>query len=115
MCRCGLPTAATPLWQLAQPLVIPAWLNFVPGLLPVVPALGVAPSSAATPVGAFVPEELAGILVVALGLLVAVPGFACPVGLAAGPVAPIGGALEKLLAKFVVRFCWAAPCAAAGA
>jgi hypothetical protein len=30
MCVAGLPSAATPLWQLAQPLVIPAWLNFPP-------------------------------------------------------------------------------------
>src|SRR5271166_3865677 len=30
MCVAGLPSAATPLWQLAQALVIPAWLNFPP-------------------------------------------------------------------------------------
>ena len=57
-----MPTAATPLWQLAQPLVIPAWLNFMPRLLPVVPAPGMAPGPLATPVGAFVPEELPGTL-----------------------------------------------------
>ena len=42
--------------------------------------------------------------------------MACIVALAVGPVAPVG-AFEKLLAKFVVRFCWpgAAPCWIAGA
>ena len=49
-------------------------------------------------------------------MVVGVPfGFACIVALAVGPVAPVG-AFEKLLAKFVVRFCWpgTAPCWIAG-
>jgi hypothetical protein len=28
----GLPVAATPLWQVAQPLTKPAWLGFVEAL-----------------------------------------------------------------------------------
>jgi len=28
----GLPVAATPLWQVAQPLTRPAWLGFVEAL-----------------------------------------------------------------------------------
>jgi hypothetical protein len=116
MCRCGLPIAATPLWQLAQPLVIPAWSNFVSTLFPVVPVPGVATGPRATLVVAFVPEELEERLVLVPGLVVGVPfGFACIVALAVGPVAPVG-AFEKLLAKFVVRFCLlgAAPCGIAG-
>src|SRR6516162_6484004 len=97
MCRWDLPNSATPLWQLVQPVVIPAWSNFVPGPLPIVPALGAATGPPATLVGAFVPEAFAGelVLVVVVGLLAAVPfGFAGTVALAVGPVVPIGARLE---------------------
>jgi hypothetical protein len=117
MCCCGLPVAATPLWHFAQPVVIPAWSNFVPRLLPVVPASGVVTGAPAVLFEAFVAGELEGRLLLVPGLVVAVPfGFACTVALVVGVVAPVG-AFEKLLAKFVVRFCWlgAAPCGIAGA
>lgn len=108
MCVAGLPSAATPLWQLAQPLVIPAWLKFPPapfaGFVVAAATLGEATGAPIALGASFCAKFVTGFVVGAAtfaAFAVAAAAFAGAAADAAGAVATVAAARGAAVAGVV--------------